>query len=106
MNIQEVDLHIVLELLRFLHTEGKTVTSELETKLADYLYDSLIVREMADEIILFTAFILSTFDNSNSKFEDSRAIKVENLKIMEINMSFDPKSSQYSSFIKEKFLLF
>lgn len=99
-----MELHIVLELLRFLHAEGKTVTSELETTLAEYLYDSLIVREMADDLILLTAYILSTFDNSNPKFEESRAVKVDTVKIMEINMSFDPKSEQYALILKKMFL--
>ena len=104
IDIEEIELHVVLELLCFLHSEGKTMISELETKLADYLYDTLTMRDMTDDMILLVAYILSTFDNSNSKFEDSRASKIEISKVVEGLVKFDARSDQYSPILQGTFL--
>ena len=66
-NVETAALQLteVLELLYFLHSEGKTMTSELERMLADYLYDELITREMPDKQLLMVACYLSTLDQGS-----------------------------------------
>ena len=48
VEIETLHLNLILEILFFLHCEGKTQTSDFESKLADYIYDDLLTRDMDD----------------------------------------------------------
>ena len=104
VEIETLHLSLVLEILFFLHCEGKTQTSEFESKLADYLYDELVLRDMNDDTTLMLVCFLSSLDNYNTRFEDERAVKLKNESIKDINMNFDPKSSQYLSIVQVSFI--
>ena len=67
-----MELPQLLELLFFLHYEGKTKISGLEEKLADYLYDELSGRVMAADMFLMVACFLSILDNPSLQFEDKK----------------------------------
>ena len=96
-------MNLILEILFFLHCEGKTETSEFESKLADYLYDDLVAREMDDNTTLMVLCFLTSLDNYNSRFENEKAVKLNKESIKDINMEFDPKLTQYLSIVQLSF---
>jgi len=100
IEIERLELNVILEILFFLHCEGKTAISDFESKLADYLYDDLIARDMNDNTTLMVVCFLASLDNYNTRFEDEKAVKLEKESIKDINMNFDPKSSQYLSIVQ------
>lgn len=89
----------VLEVLFFLHYEGKTMTSELEAKLADYLYDDLLERYMTDKVFLMVACCLSMFDNPNTKFEEIKGANVKPESIKDIIVTFDVTFDESEPFL-------
>ena len=94
----------MLEVLYFLHYEGKTKTSALEENLADYLYDDLMEREMTVEEFLMVATYLSMLDNPNSKFEDARATGMTSESMHKIHISFAVEAESYLPIVKQGFI--
>ena len=103
VKIEALELTELLELLFFLHYEGKTKTSELEKKLADYLYDGLMEREMSDEKLVIVAHYLSMLDNPTERFEDMAIsiLKIESIKNIHVTFAID--SEPYLPIIKQGF---
>ena len=71
----KMNLSLTLELLQFLHFEGKTLESisDFEGRLATVLYDDIIQMELKTQTKLLVCLIISKFDNYNSKYENHLA---------------------------------
>ena len=100
VDTEALELTELLEVLFFLHYEGKTKLSELEKKLADYLYDDLLCRKMSDEKSVMVAHYLSVLDNPVERFEDVTValLKLESLK--SILVTFEVNSEPYLPIVK------
>ena len=70
-----MNLSLILEVLQFLHFEGKTLEtiSDFEGRLAIVLYDDIIQMELKTQTKLLVCLIISKFDNYNSKYENHLA---------------------------------
>ena len=75
------------------------MTSELEAKLADYLYDDLLERYMTDKVFLMVACCLSMFDNPNTKFEEIKGANVKPESIKDIIVTFDVTFDESEPFL-------
>ena len=71
----KMNLSLTLEVLQFLHFEGKTLESisDFEGRLATVLYDDIIQMELKTQTKLLVCLIISKFDNYNSKYENHLA---------------------------------
>ena len=101
-----MELPLVLELLFFLHYEGKTKISGLEEKIADYLYNELSTRVMPADVFLMVACFLSILDNPSLQFEDKKANQYTAESVKNVIFAFDVDSEPYSSIIKRGFVIF
>lgn len=74
----QLDIITILELLHFLHYEGKTLEaiSTFESHLASMLYADLEKLNLDNDTKIFTCIILTTFDNYNDRYEQYVATKV------------------------------
>ena len=90
----------LLELLFFLHYEGKTKISGLEEKLADYLYDELSGRVMAADMFLMVACFLSILDNPSLQFEDKKFGQFTAESVKNVIFAFEVDTEPYSTIIK------
>ena len=100
VKIEALELTELLELLFFLHYEGKTKTSELEKKLADYLYDELLYRKLSDKRSIMVAHYLSVLDNPTERFEDATVASLKTESMKNILVTFEVNSEPYLPIVK------
>ena len=64
----KMNLNLILEVLQFLHFEGKTLDtmSDFEGRLATVLYDDIIQMELKTQTKILVCLIISKFDNYES----------------------------------------
>ena len=68
----KMNLNLTLEVLQFLHFEGKTleVMSDFEGRLAAVLYDDIIGMDLKTQTKMLVCLIVSKFDNYEPKYEN------------------------------------
>ena len=105
VNTEELKLTEVLETLFFLHYEGKTVISEVEKNLAEYLYDDLVERQMSDEVYLMVSCYLSMMDNPNTTFEETKFGGLSDESMKNIHITFAMESEPYLPIVQSGFIV-
>ena len=100
VDTEALELTELLEVLFFLHYEGKTKTSELEKKLADYLYDELLYRKLSDKRSIMVAHYLSVLDNPTERFEDATVASLKTESMKNILVTFEVNSEPYLPIVK------
>ena len=103
VDTEALDLTELLEVLYFLHYEGKTKTSEFEKRLADYLYDELLRRKLSDEQSVMVAHYLSKLDNPIERYENKAVALLRAGSIKDILVTFEVDSKPYLPIVKRGF---
>ena len=67
----ELDLYVLVEVLDYLHYEGKTKLSHFERQLTHNLMGTLIKMKMSISTKILLCLVISTMDNYDDSFEKS-----------------------------------
>ena len=78
-------------------------TSELEKRLADYLYDDLLCRKLSVKKSLMVAHYLSKLDNPIQRFEDQTVALLKPVSIKNTLVTFEVNSKPYLPIVKRGF---
>lgn len=65
----KLDLYVLVEVLDYLHYEGKTKLSLFEKRLAENLIETLIKMKLPMSTQILLCLAISTMDNYNNSFE-------------------------------------
>ena len=76
INVEEVDLLVAIEVLDYLHFEGKTVLSDFERRLSKNIIQALITMKLPLSTQVALCFAISTTDNYDNSFELSVGSKL------------------------------
>ena len=68
---EQLDLYVLVEVLDYLHYEGKTKLSLFEKRLAENLMTTLITKKLPISTQILLCLAISTIDNYDDTFEKS-----------------------------------
>ena len=68
---EQLDLYVLIEVMDYLHFEGKTKLSLFEKRLAENLMTNLTKKKLPISTQILLCLAISTIDNYNDTFEKS-----------------------------------
>ena len=84
INVEQVDLLLAVEVLDYLHFEGKTILSEFEARLSTNLIISMMKMNLPMSTQIALCFAISTTDNYDNMFELNIGSKLTKAKEMHL----------------------
>ena len=99
---ERIDLYVLVEVLDYLHFEGKTKLSNFERQLAENLMTTLVKMELPTSSKILICLVISTMDNYDDFFEKSFGAALT--QVMDFNICNEILESLFKIYLDSKIL--